>query len=877
MKYEKLIKSIANNELRLSFQSVLDIHNRKICGIEMLVRWEHPELGVVLPADFLPMAEVGNYIKEIDLWVIQNTLEALLQHMSRLYDMDVHINISAKTLGDKRLLEVLKTYASVLAKIQIVLELSEKTDCEISPETFRQLREMGIEFALDDFGIGYSWFSRLRAIHFKYIKIDKTLIQNLTQNLNDVLILKSIIAMGSRLELKVIAEGIEKPEELALLEANGCDYLQGFLIDHPVAISDLESHLDYVDQHIAAHFPAQKNNQIGVSYYPGSRFFGQVVSDNEKFINPSIQLADKLGYTFESYCTLTLGNLISARDYQKYIEAFSKHVRTGNSVTERLELLTANREVMDAIIAIQRHGASNHSIVYIEFMATNTDNEAMLQLGHSYAQAFYEAPSGMIILTEDFRILKWNNSSRKIFGYSKKEVVKHNLIKLLATEENVSDFALLFNRVSKSGFEESILHNTTQTGEEIICRWSIRTLYDHVKNTKVFICMVNDMTEETAREVELKKIRKALDQSRSVIIITNTKGDIEYVNEMFTEVTGYSFEEAIVANTRIMSSGEHTPSYYRTLWETISSGQFWKGEFHNKKKDGSYYWCDATIYPIKENDHTIGYVELQVDTTKQKELMTMNEDLRKRLFEQDRIASIGLLTSGIIHEINNPIGYIQGNVQYLLEESERILEFTQTDKEDYVEALEDIQSGVVQIRKIADGLKRYLFKKDISVVEDVDLFSSIQELLIITKNEYKYHANIEIQRDEDKTYIVEGYNSKLKQVFMNLLINATHAIKANEMESMGKIQIVFEEDATTVSVKIIDDGCGMSASVMAHMYDPLFTTKEAGIGTGLGLSITKQLVEEEHGGILSCQSVEGKGTAFTVTLNKHISSSYAQY
>lgn len=277
---------------------------------------------------------------------------------------------------------------------------------------------------------------------------------------------------------------------------------------------------------------------------------------------------------------------------------------------------------------------------------------------------------------------------------------------------------------------------------------------------------------------------KALDQSKSVIIMTDLQGRIEYINDTFTAVIGYSKKEVLGNHTRILSSGAQPPNFYKELWTTILEGQMWAGELYNKKKDGTFYWCQSSIYPIKDKNKITGFLNIQLDTTKEKNLVDLNDELKKRLYEQERIASLGMLTSGVMHEIYNPLGYIQGNVKYLLEEVSTSDNLADLDKEDFLDAMQDIDEGVGQIQKIADSLKRYIFNKEEGEIGEVDLLEIINELLVITRNEYKYHANIEVIHKENNNYKIEGYQSKLKQVLMNLIINATHAIKTKNLNEM---------------------------------------------------------------------------------------------
>ena len=152
------------------------------------------------------------------------------------------------------------------------------------------------------------------------------------------------------------------------------------------------------------------------------------------------------------------------------------------------------------------------------------------------------------------------------------------------------------------------------------------------------------------------------------------------------------------------------------------------------------------------------------------------------------------------------------------------------------------------------------------VVETVNLVSDIENVMLITKNEYKYHAEIIFDKEDDERYEIEGYSSKLKQVFMNMIINATHAIIEKNLDGLGQIYILLSKSDDHVQVTFRDTGIGMTQETMNKIFEPFFTTKGEGIGSGLGLGITQKIIEEEHQGTVTCTSEYGVGTTFVITL-----------
>jgi len=598
-------------------------------------------------------------------------------------------------------------------------------------------------------------------------------------------------------------------------------------------------------------------------FYNKGRVFTQKLDCDYNIIEPNIQLSQKLNYDMSKVLQLNFLDLIPKNEWPYFKNATLITKRTKETIVVNTEIYGVKGNPYNARCALKSAGAEGYEL-YIEFVENEHSESELLGLSKSYTEAFYKSPVGMILINQDFRIAKCNNSSEAIIGKNASELLGYNLLRILPS--NTKELTRLFNGASKHGFNEKIITCTNAVDQIIITQWVVNTVEQSQNQKNRYICIIQDITERVMFEKEKNKVYKALDQSKSAIIMTDNHGKIEYVNETFLKLSEYSREEVLDQNMNVLSSGEQSNDVYRNLWSTITNGDIWNGEFRNVKKTGDHYWCKESIYPIKEQDEIIGFMGIQQDVTGEKELQDLNMELRNRLFDQDKIASLGMLTSGIIHEINNPLSYIQMNLNYL-DSQMKSIQFD--DKEQHLEigeALEDIMEGVNQIKDIATGLKKYVYKTDDEVKDTINVVESIGEILILTKNEYKYHVNVHFEYNKEETYYICGYASKFKQVMMNLIINATHAIIAKNLDELGNINIIIQQNHDEVIISLQDDGIGINQEVIDKIFDPLFTTKEQGVGTGLGLSISKQIIEEEHGGQILCTSTEGEGTSFTIKL-----------
>jgi PAS domain S-box-containing protein len=236
-----LRKALDSEELLLHYQPILDINSRKLTGMEALVRWNHPTRGMVLPAEFIPLAEERGLIGPIGEWVLRTacTQNKLWQHAGHA-PVTVSVNLSHRQFEDPNLYDVVANavQASGLVPEYLVLELTESTTMKNAESTIASLnkfKELGIRLSVDDFGTGYSSLSCLRRFPLDVLKVDRSFVREITTNADQTEITKAIIALARPLRLKVIAEGVETEEQLVFLRALGCDAVQGFLFSPPVA------------------------------------------------------------------------------------------------------------------------------------------------------------------------------------------------------------------------------------------------------------------------------------------------------------------------------------------------------------------------------------------------------------------------------------------------------------------------------------------------------------------------------------------------------------------------------------------------------------------------------------------------------------------
>ncbi|WP_218971227.1 EAL domain-containing protein [Peribacillus loiseleuriae] len=233
-------KALENNEMTLHFQPRVDTCTGEIMSAEALIRWEHPEWGLVSPMEFLPIAEENGLIVHIDDWVLSEVCKQLKEWKEeQLFTVPISINISAVHFMKQDWLHTIeKTIQEAgIYPQDLEFEMTESSclnNKEIAKNTMNALKDMGITISLDDFGTGYSSLSYLTQFPFDVIKIDKSFIQNMIHSDQDMFIAKSIIYLAKGLQIKVVAEGVETIQQLDILKKEECHQIQGYLFSRPV-------------------------------------------------------------------------------------------------------------------------------------------------------------------------------------------------------------------------------------------------------------------------------------------------------------------------------------------------------------------------------------------------------------------------------------------------------------------------------------------------------------------------------------------------------------------------------------------------------------------------------------------------------------------
>jgi diguanylate cyclase (GGDEF)-like protein len=264
----ELRRALAGEGLSLHYQPLVNMTDRVTVGFEALLRWSHPTLGSISPAEFVPLAERASVLPDLSRWVLGTAIAQLGQWQRAGLNMDVSINLSAADFADgglpARVLALLREHE--VPATRLLLELTESAimrEPQLAAQVMQQLRTAGVRFAIDDFGTGHSSLAQLHALPVDELKIDRGFVMNLDRTASNLAIVRSTIELGHSLGLKVLAEGIETPEVWASLLRLGCDLAQGYFISRPMPAASVPMWIrTQSDQFARALTDAEENGRL---------------------------------------------------------------------------------------------------------------------------------------------------------------------------------------------------------------------------------------------------------------------------------------------------------------------------------------------------------------------------------------------------------------------------------------------------------------------------------------------------------------------------------------------------------------------------------------------------------------------------------------
>ncbi len=500
--------------------------------------------------------------------------------------------------------------------------------------------------------------------------------------------------------------------------------------------------------------------------------------------------------------------------------------------------------------------------VFRDITERNQTLQAIRESEQQYSSLFENNHSVMMIIDPGTGEIKQaNRAACEFYGYSKEQLTKMNIAEINTfNPDQINEEMQLALKEQRKHFN---FRHRLANGE--LRDVEVFSGPIPIKGKTLLYSIVHDVTEKRKAEELVRKLSQAVEQSPASVVITDLEGKIEYVNPKFTQVTGYSVEEAIGQNPRILKSGEWPSEAYRELWETITAGKEWRGEFHNKRKDSTLYWEYASISPIRnEKGEITHFLAVKEDITERK--LAEAELARAKEAAEAANRAKDQFLANMSHEIRTPMNGIIGMTELVLateltNEQREYLEIVKDSSESLLRLLNDlldlskIEAGMIELEKAPFCLEEAVKK----AVEPLRHMANQKGLRLSCRIEPAIAGQ------------VIGDRYRLAQVLTNLVGNAVKFTENGEI----KVSITGKEtDEDGVRMRrlqfsVADTGIGIPADKMDRLFKSFSqvdgSTTRKYEGTGLGLAICKHLVEL-MGGTIQVESKEGEGSTFSFTL-----------
>jgi len=387
----------------------------------------------------------------------------------------------------------------------------------------------------------------------------------------------------------------------------------------------------------------------------------------------------------------------------------------------------------------------------------------------------------------------------------------------------------------------------------------------------------NEIAETKPNQSNLTYVEKFLAIEKSISLCETTHdGTIIAVNEIFLKMSGYSKQELIGSNNRILQSGIHPKSFYDQMWEILLGGNQWSGEVCDRSKDGKIFWVYSTILPILdfETQEIKSFLCIMHDITEKKHTEYIREESQYQLLRLQKMDSIGKMTSGIAHDFNNILMVILGFTKVGLIFSR------QNEPEKAIPCLEKVQNAANLAADLVNKMLTFCSEKVSKAKKPIDPAEITEEVIKISQmlrtgisNEVAINL-VNSLNDKSASILIDP--TELHQILTNLMVNAYDAIESSNRKNGAITLSLFSDDIQEpvlckscgkkiegefITIGVSDTGIGISIEKINDIFNPFFTTKEKGKGTGLGLAVVSGIIHNEEGHII-VESVFGEGTTF---------------
>jgi two-component system, cell cycle sensor histidine kinase and response regulator CckA len=369
------------------------------------------------------------------------------------------------------------------------------------------------------------------------------------------------------------------------------------------------------------------------------------------------------------------------------------------------------------------------------------------------------------------------------------------------------------------------------------------------------VCLPYKENRSHEAEDQLRKLSRAVEQSGDLVIITDRDGVIEYVNPAFRALTGYSSQEVLGRKPNLLKSGLQDRAYYKKLWETVVSGNVFRGVLANKKKNGELFYAEKSIAPVRDASGNIThFISNDRDITERRKL-------EAQLLQAQKMDAIGQLAGGVAHDFNNLLMVISSYAELSLD--------SLTPEHPLHQKLNEILKASQRAADLTRQLLAFS-RKQIQSLQALDLNTVVQELERMLPRLIGEHIQVSLRKEKGLGRI-QADPVQMEQIIINLATNARDAMRKGGTLLIETSNVHLDEGyvhrrpmvppGDYVLLSVSDSGEGIAPEHLSHIFEPFFTTKKEGEGTGLGLATVYGIVKQS-GGFIWVYSEPGLGTTF---------------
>ena len=492
----------------------------------------------------------------------------------------------------------------------------------------------------------------------------------------------------------------------------------------------------------------------------------------------------------------------------------------------------------------------------IEDITDQINNEDKIRI---LTSAVEQSPVSIVITGIDGHIEYVNPKFSQITGYSSEEAIGQNPRILKSGTKPSEDYKILWETITSGQEWHGEFLNVKKNGEHYFESASISPVFDEYGKIAHYIAVKEDITDRKKKEEQINTLSTVVEQSPLMILITNRSGKIEYINSEFSRFMQYTSEEILGTTPRIFKQKLHTKESYDRMWKTLQMAQVWQSEFQNRKKDGTAFWENVTIFPlIGSNGFTSNYIIIKENINEKKELISELIAAKEKAEESDRLKTSFL--ANMSHEIRTPMNGILGFTELLKEPN-----LSGNDQKFYIQVIEEsgarmlnLMNNLIDISRIESGeinvfLASYDIKYKFEHIFDFFVKEAEQKgLQFRLINDFHYNE-----------CLLKTDAQKLDAIVINLVKNAIKFTKEGSVE----FGCEWKEDHFLFFVR--DTGVGIAKEYHEIIFDRFRQASESLSrpyeGAGLGLSISKAYTEI-LGGRIWVESEAGKGSTFYFTL-----------